>query len=264
MLNIVNLPAIVDLKPKIALYDKKTNDILAILNYDELGAMKSVYKKFNKSIKDKETFWLNVAMYNTLSKFGYKEKLDDVGLRIDYNDTEIVIKNNVIRMIDVKFPIVLFEELVAYQKSNKNVLNKIKETLEGKGYKVFQTRSILSNIEIGNSTSDMILEFLTGHKIQGKFFTNTNVSQYNDINYFDNNGNRILYLKRINDLLQIKLESSDPNIAENIKEYINNENVNLTLNIISNNEVNPISKFVVKIKAYIKYIRNFENWKSNF
>lgn len=263
MLNIVNLPTIVDLNPRIVLFDKESKQVLLILDYSELGLMRSVYKKYKHKISDKQDVWIDEKTFKVLSKLGYEEKLNEVGFKIEYNDIEVVLKNNILSLIDVKFPIVLFEEIVTSQKFNKTILDQIKKRLEGKGFTVFQTRSIQTDIENGNSISNMVLEFFTGHKIQNNKFVTTESSQYNQIFYYDNNPNRILYLKKINESLNVRLESSKPDIANNIKEYINQSDMKLTLCGVTSNEVNPISKTVVKLNAFVRYIRSFESWNAN-
>lgn len=261
MLNVINLPAIVDLRPMIVLFDKNTEQPLLQYDYSELGLMKSVYKKYNHNLNAKENFWLSDKQFKELVKLGY-EKLDNVSLKVSYNETEIVLYNNVIKLIDHEYPIVLFEELVAGQKNNQNVLDKVAEKLRGKGYKIFQTRSISANFEIGNATANMLLEFLTGHKIKNDKFTLLDVSQFNEVFYYDNNSSRILYLRKINEILNLRLETSKLEISNSIKDYISNNSMILSLNTISNNEVNPISSLILKIGAITKYVKNFESWRN--
>lgn len=260
MLNIINLPTIVDLRPKIALFDKNSSEVLMLLDYSELGMLKSVYKKFNHPINFKENFWLSDAQFKELSKIGYEEKLDQIGLKVDYNDTEIVLYNNVLNQIDRNYPIVLFEELVGNQQENIAILTKIKEKLENKGFTIFQTRSITANIEVGNATANLILEFLTGHKIKNDKFVLLDVTQFDNIFYYDNNANRSLYLRNINEILELRLQVSNPQIANNIRGYVNNSNIMLSINTVSTNEVNLISTLNIKVTAVSRHVKNFESY----
>ena len=154
----------------------------------------------------------------------------------------------------------LFDENITVQKRNETVLEKVAQRLVGKGYTIFQKRAIKSSYEVGNATADMLLEFLTGHKIASEKFTLSDVSQFDAVFYYDNNFDRIVYLKKINEILNVRLENTKKEIAKTVTDFVNNADVTLSLNGISNNEVNPISTYFIKIGAMKKYLKSFESW----
>jgi len=242
------------------LIDTDSDEVIMQFDHSELGLMKSVYKKQNHPIGKKEKFYLSDKQYKALKNAGY-EKTDKVDVKIDYNDTEAVLHNNVLRKIDQKYPIVLFDENVTGQKNNDAVITKVKERLTSKGYVVIQTRVLSATYEVGNATADMLLEFLTGHKIKGEKFTLSDTEQFNNVFYYDNNPDRIIFLKKINEILNHRLESSRKEIANNVSNFINEAEATLSLNGISNNEVNPISTYFIKIGAMMRHVKNFESWK---
>jgi hypothetical protein len=259
-INIVNINAIVDLKPNIWLVDKKTPDSPIIeLAYSELPLLKSVYKKYNHRIfHNGQTYWLNVMQFRAI-----KEKnltLNDIELVINYNNKKsITLYKNILSKIDRTIPIVLIEEYVS-ESTTKSVLETIKNTLEEKKYTINDIISMRSEIEVGLVTSNLILEYLSAKKIKNNKFLRDSFSHCSTIHYYDNNVDRISYLKKINDTLQYRLQVSKPEIATHVQEFVNDKKATFILHIVSNNEVNPLTDFEIKIGTPFKYLKSYEDF----
>lgn len=258
-LNIVNVASIVDLKPVIWLFEKINPDYpVMVIDYSELPLLKSVYQKHQKRIFfNGETIWLNPKQASSIEK---NFKLDQIGFKINYAQKEVVLHNNIVKKIDSKIPILLIEENAVGQSTSDVLLKKIKSVLEEKGYSVLQIRSLPLYVEVGQSTADLILESLTGYVVKKDKFQNTSASQFNKIYYYDNNQERIKFLKKINEIIMARLDLTIDSLADQIHSYVNEGNLELVLNTITTNELNPISSQEIKISLPMRFIKSFEKW----
>lgn len=258
-INIVNINAIVDLKPNLWLVSKKSPDTpILTMDYSELPMLKSVYKKYNHRIfHNGQIYWLNQKQHRAIEAKNLST--DDVELIINYNKKSVTLFKNILEKIDKTIPIILLEEYVS-ESTTTAVLETIKKNLEEKKYTVNDIISMKSQIEVGVVTANLILEYLTAKKIKKDKFQNESFSHCDTIHYYDNNADRISYLKKINDTLQYRLQVSRPEIASQIQEFVNEKKSKVTLHIVSNNEVNPLTDYEIKIGLPFKYLKSFDDF----
>ena len=258
-INIVNVASIVDLKPVIWLFEKINPDYpILVIDYSELPLLKSVYQKHQKRVSfNGETLWLNPKQAASVEK---NFKLDQIGFKVNYTQKEVTLHNNIIRKIDSKIPILLVEENAVGQSTSNALLEKIKSVLETKGFSVLQIRSLPLYVEVGQSTADLILETLTGYIVKKDKFQNTGASQFSKVYYYDNNQERIKFLKKINEIIMARLDLTIDSLADQIHNFVNEGNLELVLNTITSNELNPITSQEIKLSLPMRFLNSFEKW----
>lgn len=107
----------------------------------------------------------------------------------------------------------------------------------------------------------LLIQLLTGKKTNGTSFTNTDITRYDSVYYYDDSFNTVEYIKNINSVLYDICSNSDEQSRLNVRDVIRKFAPILYLNFITFNKVNRFDLTEIPIK-FTNYIKTFESFKS--
>lgn len=249
-LHIVELSSIVEINKRIELFDKNNQDkILLIIPINELELLKSGWQKHNQRIfYNGNTYWLHPKYLEKLPE--KNRNTNQLGIRVN-NDYQkkFQVQTNFLKQIPRNEPIIiLFEE--SKELSIRNfVVDQISDTLTKKGYNIFNFSTIQPKADRGLATADVILGYLTGYKIKGEEFTVIEMSEANNVYYYDDDSDMLNYLNDIDDILKDRYENSSKDLQKKIYDELNfaKKAYMLHLMYLYRNDANPIKKNSIKL-----------------
>jgi hypothetical protein len=264
-LHIVELSSIVKLKPRIEVFNKNNpNKSIFELPSNELALLKSGYSKHgNRVFYNGETYWLHPKHVDNLSK--KNKDLNQLGIRvsIDYQN-QFEVNTTFLKKIPRKDKItILFEESNELKIKN-SIIDKIDSYLRNKGYNIFQFTTIQENTETGLATADRILSALSGFKVKDESFSKVGTTRFDEVHYYDYKGDRIEYLKNLDDILKNRYNSADKEVQKEIYSKISADKHSYIVYLynIQPNTYNPVveEKMRLGIERQYEHIKSFTSF----
>lgn len=243
----------------------------------EFNIFKSgIYKSQNNKIDFNGTnFYLPNDFMDKLKVICRKNKIDISNLAIsmrEFIDPELI--------KDLKFEIdmTIFQEIInkpdeiylIATKNNKNnyskIIDKINEKCNEIGLKIENTYYLSETFynrmddEISYLKSKILIQHLIGYKTSGNVFTNIEVSEFDNIYYYDIDYKPINLSTKINEVIEKLLISTDELQSNLIKNKIRNIEKRLIVREVTTNRSEKFIEKIVPIKLS-NIIKSFENFK---
>lgn len=266
-IHIINLLSVINVKYKIEIFNKnKPYKILLKLPFSDYELLKSGWQKYHKQIfYNGNKFWLHP---NIMTKLKITSNdLSQIGLRISNNEQKkYKINTSILKLIPRNEQIVFIVEESNLFSIKNYIIDEIENELKNKGYNIFQFKTLQEYYEKGLITAQVLLEYLTGHKIKNDKFIETPVTQFNKVNYYDSDPDILNYMSNLDELLKKYYDSSDKDIKTDIYSDLkySESNYYLTLYQILPNKKNLVKKESIKLGILDKfnYLESFSSFNS--
>lgn len=150
----------------------------------------------------------------------------------------------------------------------ESIIKKIEDKLKDNGlviknyYFISETFYNRNEDSISHKKVRLLLQHLIGLKTDDDKFTSEEIEEYDEVFFYDDEPGSIDLAKKANDVLQLLLSNTEPDIKTIIKEKIKSKEHILHVNLITHNKVNKFitNKVVIGWSNLIKAFESF-NWK---
>lgn len=260
IIHVIELSSLVNIDTRIELINKQDPDkVLLNIPYNELPLLKSGWQKYhNRLFYNGQTYWLHPKYLKALKD--KSRNTNTLGIRItnDYQD-KFEVNTSFLKDIPRNEEITIVLEESAELKVRNAVIDKIEKTLKHKGYNIFHFTTIPPKVEKGLATADVILSYITGQKVMHDEFSETEVSRFDKVLYYDNSATMLDYLEDINNVFEDRYENSEETIKKKLFEDLKFSKNSYYIQLLQllQNKSNPIKKSNIKLGLQ----RNFENLK---
>lgn len=264
----------IDSKVWIIAKDNPNVPLYKLNNLEYTLVKKNIYKKDDILIEyNDRKFWIPKSIYDCVYK---KRKLDPefLGLSfreffdINYIDEITVLLKNISHLYNktnINFGILS----ARFDKdSEKELLNLLREKLKqnnisiDKIYYVGENLVVFNRDTIAHLKSLILLEHLVGIKIVDNKFIPIKQDWFENVYFYDDEIENIQYANNIQNLFnEILKNTTDMEVFNIIKEKINNFNLKLTTNLITNNEYNKFKTNEIILTEPIKFPLRTESIK---
>ena len=253
------------------------NTPLIKLELSDFNLFKSgIFKSQNNKIQfNGKTFWLSNEFMNKIKIIAKKTKVDISNLGISMQefmnpeiienlefDLDLSIFNNIINTNDDIYIICSKNTKSRYTKQ----IEKLEEKLESLGLKVKNYYFISSTFSNSNDDhraiikSKIILQHLLGNKIESEKFVEENITDYNQITFYDDDQLSIQTALNINSVLEKYLLLTEDSTKILIKDKIKKDDNFLIIKEYTHNKSKKFNEHNVQLELN-NVIKSFENWK---
>lgn len=265
----------VESKPWIVSKDNPNIPLMKVDPSDFKMFQSGVYRSQNNKLDfNGKTFWLSDSFMNKVKLSSKKYRVDISNLAIsmqEYMNPELI--ENVPYDINLD----LFESLVntnddIYIICSRNTkrnytkqIEKLTERLKEMGlviknfYFISETFMNRNDDDIAFNKVKLLLQHLIGLKADGDKLTNEDITDYDQITYYDDSKPSIELAKRINSVLENLMFKSGQEVKLKIRDKINGSNL-LRINEWTYNKAKRFNDSVIVLE-YSNIIKNFENYK---
>lgn len=256
----------------------KENPNVPILKIEshEFNIFKSgIYKNQNNKLDfNGKTFWLSNDFMNRIKVQSKKYKADISGLAIsmqEYLNPELL--ENIKFNIDMSvFSSIINTNDDIYIICSKNTKNNYKKQIESfeeklkeKGlsiknyYFISETFFNRDEDDISFNKVKLLLQHLIGLKSSGDKITNEDITNYNQITFYDDSKNSIELCKNINAVLERMLVNTEKAEKLKVKDRIKNVENTLIVKEYTHNRAKKFNETIVVLE-YSNVIKCFENF----
>ena len=235
----------------------------------EFALIKSgIYIKDNISINyNGETFFISKDLLERIQRKYKNIKTSDLG--ISYSE---FFDENILNKKDVKFLLNNIKHLIGKnveigvltartdRKKHSILLNKLRNKLKEFGLEISKVyfvsdsiREIDFNDRVVYNKNIVLLEHLIGLTIENDRFLPIKKDSYNKIYFYDDVRSNILNSNSLQDYFDFLIRNSEDECLEYARNRVNNNNLILINNLITNNEMNPFETKIIKLREPIKY-----------
>jgi hypothetical protein len=152
------------------------------------------------------------------------------------------------------------------ERNYDKLIIKLEDSLKELGLK-FKNRYFISETfynrntdEITHKKARLLLQHLIGKKTEGDKFTEKDISQYDEVFYYDDEKNSINFSKSINDLLRFLADNSEDEIKNQVKDFVKSKSLSLHINEVTFNKVNPYIQSTINLTIE-RIIKSYESFK---
>jgi hypothetical protein len=219
-------------------------------------------------------YWLPKNLLEELKIKSKNSKVDITDLVFSMQE---FMNSSVIENLDYKILVSHFQHLknktddiyVICSKNNKKnyevIISKLEKELEKMGliiknyYYLSETFYNRDTDYISHRKVRLLLQHLVGYKTDDDKFTDSEITKYDRIYFYDDEPNAISLALDINDILHFLIKKTDDIISSNIRDTIKRTEHVLVVNRITNNRINPIDskEVVIEISNIIKTFESF-------
>jgi hypothetical protein len=223
-------------------------------------------------------YWLPKNLLEELKIKSKNSKVDITDLVFSMQE---FMNSSVIENLDYKILVNHFQHLknktddiyVICSKNNKKnyevIISKLEKELEKMGliiknyYYLSETFYNRDTDYISHRKVRLLLQHLVGYKTEDDKFTDSEITKYDRVYFYDDEPNAISLALDINDILHFLIKKTDDIISSNIRDTIKRTEHVLVVNRITNNRINPIDskEFVIEISNIIKTFEGFKQKK---
>lgn len=273
----IDIDIIIKNESKAWIVDKNNPNIpiMKIENSDLTLFKSGIYKNHNNKVSfNGKTFWLSNDFFNQLKIKAKKYKVDISNIAISFQEflnTELT--ENIKFEIDTsifKNIINTNDDIFIFCSKNreenfKNQMTSLEENLSNIGLKIkkiyYLSETFFNNDEdeLSFIKNKILLQHLIGLKFYGNKFTDTEISNYSKIYYYDDSKKSIELTKKINDILEKIILNSESSIKEIVKEKIKKDDNVLVSREYTYNKANKFIEFTIQLE-YSNLIKSFENF----
>jgi len=214
-----------------------------------------------------ESFYISNDMLERIFRKAKSVRVSNLGISYaEYFDDEILNKKNVQLLLNnIKHLIGKNVEIGVLtarsdRKKHANLLNKLRFKLKEYGLEInkiyFVSETIKSNGYLDKVTYDknkILLEHLVGLTIEEKTFVPIKKESYDKVYFYDDIKSNIMSANNLQEYFDFLIRNSDSECVEYINNRLDNNNLILVNNLITNNEVNPFEKTIVELKPPVKF-----------
>jgi len=272
----INILLQVDAKAWVVSKDSP-NVPLIKLDIADFNLFKSgIFRTHNNKIQfNGKTFWLSNEFMNKIKILSKKYKVDISNLGIsmqEFMNPEIIenlefnldltIFNNIINTNDDIYIICSKNTKSRYKKQ----IEKLEDKLESLGLKIKNYYFITTTFSNSNDDhkalikSKIILQHLLGHKIESDKFVEENITDYNQITFYDDDQLSIQTAKDINSVLEKYLLLTEDTVKTIVKEKIKKDDNFLIIKEHTHNKSKRFNEYNVQLELN-NVIKSFENWR---
>ena len=257
----------------------KTRPNLPIMkiSQSDFNLIKSgVYKSQGNSLEfGGHTYWLPTETFEKLKikAKNYKSNISNIAFSMQEFMNKELIENldydiNIENILHLKNT----DDDIYFicSKNTKNnyelMISKIEDKLKDNGlvikkfYYISETFYNRKSDDISHKKVRLLLQHLIGLKTEGDKFTDEELSQYDELFFYDDEENAIKLAKDSNKVLTILLSNTDKSIKSIIKEELKSKPRTLFVNHITGNKVNRLITTKVDIQ-FSNLITVFESFK---
>ena len=274
----IDFELILKIENKAWIVDKNTPNIpIMKIDMTDFNLFKSgIFKYQNNKIHfNGKTFWLSNDFMNKIKVNTKKNRIDISNLAIslqEFMNPEIIedldfkldmsVFNNIINTNDDIYIICSKNTKSRYQKH----IEKLDTNLEKIGLKIKNYYFISTSFSNTNDDhqslikSKIVLQHLIGQKIESDKFIDEEITDYNEIVFYDDNLSCIQTIKNINGILEKYLIMTDDTLKLKIKEKIKKDDNFITIKEYTHNKSKKFIDHQVQLEL-TNVIKSFENWK---
>ena len=273
----IDLDIVLKTEAKPWIIDKDNPNIpLMKLSIDDFNLFKSGILKSqgNRISFNGKNFWLSNEFINKLkvkckrntsdiSNLGIsmQEFLNpDIGENLKF-DLNLSIFNPIINTNDHIYIICSKNSKSNFEKQIEKFEEKLKEIglVVENYYFISETFYNRNDDELAYTKSKLILQHLLGLKTDGDKFTNTEITNYNQITFYDDNPKSVQMVKDINKVLENLLINTEKDIKLLIKDKIRSDDNFILIKEYTHNKSNKFREYNVQLH-YSNVIKNFEGF----
>jgi hypothetical protein len=213
-----------------------------------------------------ESYYISKDMVERIER-KRKIRLKDVGISYaEFFDEDILNKKDVQLLLNnIKHIIGKNVEIGVLtarsdRKKHSNLLNKLRINLKEYGLEIDKIYFVSETIKGGGyfdqvlyDKNKVLLEHLIGLTIEDKKFIPIKKDAYNKVYFYDDIKSNIISTSNIQDYFDHLVLNSDDECVEYINNRLENNDIVLVNNLVTNNELNPFETSVIKIEPPIKY-----------
>ena len=214
-----------------------------------------------------ERFFISRDMMDRILRKSKNIKFRDIGISYaEFFDEELLNKNEVKLLLDnIKHLIGKNIEIGLLtarsdRKKHANLLNKLRIKLKEYSLEIDKIYFISESIRmIGYSDkiiydkNKVLLEHLLGLTIKDNKFIPIKKDAYSKVYFYDDIKANILSANNLQDYFDFLVRNSESEVVEFINNRLENNELMLITNLITNNQVNPFETKILKLNPPIKY-----------
>jgi len=252
------------------------NPIMKISKSDYNLIRKEVYRSNGEKVKfSGEDYFLSNELYKQLElnckrtktnisslSFSMQEFLNrEIINNLDFNiNLEIIkpLKNS----IDDIYIICSKNSKLNYEKYITILEDKLlNEGLKIKNYYyITETFFNRSKDSISHKKIRLLLQHLVGLKTEKDKFTDQEITEYNEISFYEDDSLTIDMAKKYSEILLFLMNNSEENLSSRIKEKLKKTEKILNLNLITPNKVNRFIRTIISVRLP-NVIKTFESFR---
>jgi hypothetical protein len=273
----IDLNIVLKTESKAWIVDKsKPNIALLKLDPSDLELFKSgIYKtQGNKISFNGNSFWLPTSFMNKIEIKCKKVGANVANLGISFQE---FLNTDLIENIPVEFDLSVFNNIIntnddIYIFCSKNTkenfkskIEKLKEKLADLGlqikdfYYLSETYFNQDHDFIAYIKNKILIQHLVGYKCKDNTFTSDQITNYDEITYYDDDLASVTLSKNINDVLEKLLINSEETTKKLCREKLQTEDNILKIKYYTHNKANKFIESVVYLKLS-NLIKTFENF----
>ncbi len=214
-----------------------------------------------------DSYFISKDMMERIERKSKNIKLNNIGISYsEFFDDNILNKKEVQVLLDnIKHLIGKDIEIGVLtarsdRKKHANLLNKLRMTLKEYGLEIdkiyFVSESIRSigyQDKVVYDKNKILLSHLIGLNIEDNHFVPIKKDSYNKVYFYDDVKSNFMNVNNLQDYFDFLVRNSDDECVEYINNRLENNNLILINNLISNNEINPFETTSIKLNSPIKY-----------
>ena len=272
-----DIDTILDTRAQAWIVDKKNPSIpiMKISRSDFNLYQNGIFKKQGNKIDfNGKTFWLpnDVANKLKIKLKNHKSSLSDLAISLQEFMNKSIIENlefeiNTGLLDTLKNSLDDIYVICSKQTkmSHESLINKMKEKLKKEGleiknfYFISETFYNQKTDDINHKKIRLLIQHLVGYKTEGDKFIDEQITRYDRIEFYDDNLDTLMLSKEVNHFLNVIWRKTEPGLAAVIKEDISDYKPQLTINMVSDNQVNRIKSEKVTL-ALSNLIKTFESF----
>lgn len=278
--HIFDISTLIQIRGKVWIVSKK-NPNVPILKIDQSDfnlIKKGVWKKTGTPLRISDTdYYIKNDLFESIKIKCKKMNLNITDLSFSMQE---FMNPDIIKDLDIK---IIKEHLVYLKNSpddiyiicSKNTklniqptIKKLEEYLMELGlsvknyYFISETFYNRNEDKIAHKKIKVLLQHLIGLKTNNDQFTDEEVTQYDEVFFYEDDISTIKLTKISNDILKFLFDNSTDEIKEKINECLNKDLI-LNLNEVTYNKVNPfkVDKIKLTINKVFKTFESFNNFK---
>jgi hypothetical protein len=237
---------------------------------------KGVYRKFNQQFTiGNKSYWLSDNIINDL-------KIKCKKLGVDITDLSFSMQEfmnpNIIEKLDYKIWTENFEHLkntnddiyiICSKNSKKNyevIIKKLEEKLKDLGlvvkeyYYLSETFYNRDKDDVSQKKVKILIQHSIGLKTEIDKFINEEVTQYEEVNLYEDEINCIEVCKGYSEIIRFLVSNSTDEIKESVKSIIKEKQLLININQVTFNKINRFITTPVKIE-WQNVIKTFEGFR---
>ena len=237
---------------------------------------KGVYRKFNQQFTiGNKSYWLSDNIINDL-----KIKCKKIG--VDITDLSFSMQEfmnpNIIEKLDYKIWTENFEHLkntnddiyiICSKNSKRNydiIIKKLEDKLKDLGlvvkeyYYLSETFYNRDKDDVSQKKAKILIQHSVGLKTEIDKFINEEVTQYDEVNLYEDEINCIEVCKGSSEIIRFLVSNSTDEIKESVKSIIKEKQLIININQVTFNRINRFITTPVKIE-WQNVIKTFESFR---